>query len=245
VTVGGFVDVHSHVVPSGDDGARTVAEGLQLCRQAAEQGTRLLFATPHAHVAGSPHPVTEERIERARAGFEEMRDECAAFSLELRLGWELAPGGALVGEIADYELEGTGAVLLEVPGPWFGYADPIKALREQFDEIRTAGLGIVLAHPERSREVQRQPELVLPFVAEGALICFNGDSFLGSHGSVPERCAWRLLELGAGDLIASDAHRPGRPSRLREAFGVIAARLGQERALALVDGSALSRLAYA
>lgn len=240
----GFVDVHSHVVPSGDDGAPSIAEGLELCRQAAAQGTRLLFGTPHAHVAGSPHPITEERIERARAGYEEMRDECAAFGLELRLGWELAPGGVLVGEIEDYELEGTGAVLLEVPGPWFEYADPIEALREQFEEVRAAGLGVVLAHPERSLEVQRRPELVLPFVSEGGLLCFNGDSFLGAHGSAPERCAWRLLELGAGDLIASDAHRPGRPSRLREAFGVVAAGLGRDRARALVDGSALSRLAY-
>jgi protein-tyrosine phosphatase len=242
VGIAGYVDVHSHVLPSGDDGARDVAEGLALCRQAAEQGTRLLFGTPHAHVAGSPYPLTHARIERARESYAEMRDACADFGLELRLGWEVAPGGVLVGEIDDYELEGTGAVLLECPGPWFEYADPVEAMREQFEQIRAAGLGVVLAHPERSIEIQRRPELVLPFVAEGALVCFNGDSFIGYHGPGPEHCAWRLLELGAGDLIASDAHRPRRPSRLHEAFDVVAARVGREGALALVDGSALSRL---
>jgi len=171
-----------------------------------------------------------------------MKDECASFGLELRLGWELAPGGVLVGDIEDYELEGTGAVLVEFPGPWFEYADPLAALREQVEQIRAAGLGVVLAHPERSIGIQRRPELVLPFVADGALICFNADSFIGRHGSAPERCAWELLELGAGDLIASDAHRPRRPSKLHEAFDVVAAQIGRERALALVDGSALSRL---
>ncbi len=240
--IDGFVDVHSHVIPSGDDGARDVAEGLELCRQAAEQGTRLLFGTPHAHIPTSPYPLTTKRIERARACHEEMKDECAAFGLELRLGWELAPSGVLVGEVEDYELEGTGAVLVEFPGPWFEYADPLAALRGQIEQIRAAGLGIVLAHPERSIEIQRRPELVLTFVAGGALICFNGDSFVGDHGVGPERCAWRLLELGVGDLIASDAHRPGRPSRLREAFDVVSDRIGRERAVALVDGSALSRL---
>ena len=45
----GFVDVHSHVVPSGDDGARTIEDGLELCRLALEAGTEILFATPHAH----------------------------------------------------------------------------------------------------------------------------------------------------------------------------------------------------
>jgi protein-tyrosine phosphatase len=238
----GFVDVHSHVIPSGDDGARDVDEGLELCRQAAEQGTRLLFGTPHAHIPTSPYPLTEERIARARAGYEAMKDECAAFGLELRLGWELAPGGALVREIEDYELEGTGAVLVEFPGPWFEYVDPLAALRLQIEQIRAAGLEVVLAHPERSSEIQRQPELVLPFVADGALICLNGDSFVGDHGRAPERCAWHLLELGVGDLIASDAHRRGRPSKLRDAFEAVAGRAGRERALALVDGSALGRL---
>ena len=239
---GGFVDVHSHVIPSGDDGARNVAEGLELCRQAAEQGTRLLFGTPHAHIRTSPYPLTAKRIERARASHAEMKDECAAFGLELRLGWELAPSGVLIGQIEDYELEGTGAVLVEFPGPWFEYADPLATLRRQIEQIRAAGLGVVLAHPERSVEIQRRPELVLPFVADEALICFNGDSFVGDHGGAPERCAWRLLELGVGDLIASDAHRRGRPSKLRDAVDVVADRIGRERALALVDGSALGRL---
>src|SRR5262245_17450815 len=238
----GFVDVHSHVIPSGDDGARDIGEGLEICRQAAEDGTRLLFGTPHAHIPSSPYPLTDERVERARASYGRMKEECAAFGLELRLGWELAPGGLLAGEIEDYALEGTGALLVEFPGPWFEYADPLAALSEQVEQIRAAGLGVVLAHPERSIEIQQRPELVLPFVAVGALICFNADSFIGGHGSRPERCAWRLLELGVGDLIASDAHRHGRPSKLHEAFEVVADRIGCDRALALVDGSALNGL---
>ena len=40
----GFVDVHSHVVPAGDDGAATIEQGLELCRLALEAGTEILFA---------------------------------------------------------------------------------------------------------------------------------------------------------------------------------------------------------
>ena len=43
----GFVDVHSHVIPSGDDGAQSLDEGLALCREAAEHGTQVLYGTPH------------------------------------------------------------------------------------------------------------------------------------------------------------------------------------------------------
>src|SRR5262245_32589074 len=42
-----YVDVHSHVVPSGDDGAATIDEGLALCREAADHGTSVLYGTPH------------------------------------------------------------------------------------------------------------------------------------------------------------------------------------------------------
>ena len=42
-----FVDCHSHVVPSGDDGAATIQDGLALCAGAAQHGTAILFATPH------------------------------------------------------------------------------------------------------------------------------------------------------------------------------------------------------
>src|ERR671923_2469488 len=127
--IAGFVDVHSHVIPSGDDGAADIAEGLELCRLAAAQGTRVLYGTPHAHVSGSPFPLTDERIELARVSYEQMKDNCAAFGLELRLGWEMAPGGAPVGEIEEYVLERTDAVLVEFPGPWFEYTDPLAALR--------------------------------------------------------------------------------------------------------------------
>jgi protein-tyrosine phosphatase len=235
-----FVDVHSHVIPSGDDGAQTLEEGLALCRQAAAQGTRILYGTPHAQPAGSWHAITPERYERAVANCELMKEECAAFGLDLRLGWELAPSGILVGEARDYVLEGTNAVLVEVPGPWFSFSDPLAATRQQVGEIRAAGLDVILAHPERCSAIQGQPELVLPFVADGALVCFNADSFIGAHGTATERTAWQLLDLGVGDLIASDAHRLSRPSRLREALDALSRRYGMERALALAGGAALA-----
>jgi tyrosine-protein phosphatase YwqE len=90
--------------------------------------------------------------------------------------------------------------------------------------------------------VQRKPELLLEFVEQGTLVCFNADSFLGGHDKACEQCSWRLLELGIGDFVASDAHRPERPSRLREAVEAIAARYGEERALTLAQGAALARL---
>jgi len=240
--VTGFVDLHTHVIPSGDDGAPSIEAGLELCREMAAGGTRVVYGTPHAHPPDSWFPITEERVALARRNYAVMKPKCAEFGLDLRLGWELSATGALVGDLSDYVLEGTRAILLELPGPWFSFDDEVAVTREQAVAIWAAGFEIVLAHPERSPGVQRQPDLLLELVAEGALVCFNADSFVGRHGEACAQCGWRLLDLGIGDFVASDAHRPERPSRLREAVEAIAARHGDQRALALAQGAALERL---
>lgn len=235
----GFVDLHTHVVPSGDDGAQSIEEGLELCRQMHEDGTAVIYATPHAHPPDFWHPITEERAASVRANYAEMKPRAAELGVELRLGWELSATGAIVGELEDYALEATRKVLLEVPGPWFGWEDEVAVTLDQAATIRAAGLDVILAHPERSLGIQRNPERLVDIVEEGVQICFNADSFVGGHGEGCERCGWRLLELGIGDFVASDGHRAARPSRLHEAVDAIAARYGRERAEALACGSAL------
>lgn len=202
----------------------------------------MLYGTPHAHPPDGPYFLTPKRVEQARASHEAMKWRCAEFGLDLRLGWELTATGILVGEPRDYVLEGTNAVLLELPGPWFAFGDVLGAAREQVAELRDAGLDVVLAHPERAEQIQADPELVLPLVEEGALVCFNADSFIGAHGAASERCAWHLLDLGVGDLVGSDAHGLYRPGRLSGALEAIASRYGQRRSASLANGSAVGVL---
>ena len=238
----GFVDLHTHVVPSGDDGSQTIEEGLELCRRMAADGTAVIYATPHAHPPDAWYPISEERVATARANYAEMKPRCAEFGVDLRLGWELSATGALVGSLEDYVMEGTRAILLEMPGPWFSFEDEVAVTLDQAAAIRATGLDVILAHPERSAGIQRNPEQLVEIAEEGVLVCFNADSFVGGHGEGCERCGWRLLELGVGDFVASDAHRAQRPSRLHEAVDAIAARYGDERACELATGSALGRV---
>jgi len=238
--VTGFVDLHTHVIPSGDDGASSIEAGLELCREMAVDGTQVVYGTPHAHPPDAWFPITDERLALVRRNYAEMKPRCAEFGLELRLGWELSATGVLVGNLGDYVLEGTRAILLELPGAWFSFDDEVAVTRDQAAAIRAAGFEVVLAHPERSPGIQRQPELLLELVEEGALVCFNADSFVGGHGEGCERAAWRLLDLGLGDFVASDAHRPERPSRLREAVEAIAAQYGEDRALSMAQAASLT-----
>ena len=108
-----FWDVHSHVVPSGDDGAQSLEEGIALCRTASGHGTSVLFATPHIWPS---LVLTEEREERILAAHSELAAEARAFGLDLRLGFELTPAPALLeDDLGRYRLGNLPAVLMELP----------------------------------------------------------------------------------------------------------------------------------
>ena len=223
-----FVDCHSHVVPSGDDGAKTLADGLELSDLATASGTAILFATPHVW----PHlPLTEAREREVRRAYELLK---AKARLELRLGFELTPAPPLLREDpARYLLEGTDVVLVEMPFP-----GPASALVELAEHVERAGLRPLVAHPERTEPIRQRPELAHE-LAQRWPLQVNATSLLGRHGEEIEELGWRLVEAGDAAVVASDGHRLTRPARLDEAYELVRARVGEDRALPLFDGSAL------
>jgi protein-tyrosine phosphatase len=234
-----FVDVHSHVVPSGDDGASTVDEGIELCRLALEAGTRVLFATPHVHAPWDSYPWSEGRGRLYDSSFPLVRERAAALGLDLRRGFELFPTEVLELDPAQFRLEGTEAVLVEFPGTWLDLASPLQLVAAAVEHILADGLVPVLAHPERCRAVAQEPASVRRLVERGSLLCLNAGSLVGAHGATAERVAWELLGDGVVAMAASDGHRARRPPTLDVAYEAAAARLGAAVARRLFDGSSL------
>ena len=235
----GFVDVHSHVVPAGDDGAATIEEGLELCRLAYEAGTEILFATPHAHAPWDHYPRTVERDRLYAESLAEMRSEVAAWGLDLRRGWEVYPSEVAGNDPDDLVLDGTRAVLIEFPGSWLDIEDPIAAVVEAAELAEAAGLVPVLAHPERCRAVAADPESVRPLAERGWILCLNAPSLVGGHGATAERTSWELLDAGLVGIAASDGHTVARPPTLDAAYHRVRERRGDEIALPLFDGRVL------
>jgi protein-tyrosine phosphatase len=225
-----FVDIHSHVVPSWDDGVQSESEGLGLARDAFGHGTRLLYATPHV----GPHvpPLDADRDRQIQHAFRQLRERVP---LELRLGFELTPMASLLDEDPwRYVLEGTEHVLVEIP--FVGSADLFIEVGEW---IERAGLTPVVAHPERTEAVLRNPGLVDELAERGWPLQVNASSLLGRHNPEMEREGWRLIDDGLASFVASDGHRATRPMLLDGAYELVRARVGEEQASRLFDGSAL------
>ena len=230
-----FVDIHSHVIPSGDDGAPDVEAGLELCREAARRGTSILYGTPHIW----PHLVlTEEREHDIRAAHAEMAPRTAEWGLELRLGYELTPTVELLMEdLSRYALAGTRAVLVELP-----FSGPLDLVEHVAEHAVTCGLMPVLAHPERADGVVSDPLVTRDYKEQGWLLQVNATSLLGRHGPESEETGWLLVERGLADIVASDGHRPRRPPFLDEAYELVKARIG-DPADGLFNGSRLTEVA--
>jgi protein-tyrosine phosphatase len=235
----GFVDVHSHVVPSGDDGAATVEEGVALCAMAREAGTSILFATPHVHAPWDSFPWAPDRERLFERAFGDVRAGAAALGLDLRRGREVFPSEVARVDPESLRLEGTDAVLVEFPGSWLDLPGQVELTALACRRLEATGLTPVLAHPERCREVAAEPRLLESFVERGALLCVNAPSLTGEHGPTAERVAWALLEDGLVAIAASDGHRAARPPSLDRAYKAVVTRVGERRATPLFDGSAL------
>lgn len=218
-----MIDLHSHILPGLDDGARTVEESLAIARSLVDEGVSVVAGTPHVR---DDHPTGAAAME---AALRVVREAVAreGLALEVLGGGEIALSRlALVepGELARFALGGSRAVLLEPPS--LGW--PGDLARTCAVLVRDGWLP-VLAHPERSWEVQERPGLVGDAVHAGALVQLTAASVDGRLGRRPAACARELLDLGLAHLLASDAHTPD----VREA--------GLGAAVAALGGGALGR----
>jgi protein-tyrosine phosphatase len=197
------IDLHSHVLPGLDDGARTIDDSLDIVAAAAADGIRVIAGTPHVR---DDFPTPADAMERA---LRSVREAVAGAGLpvDVRGGGEIALerlDGLRDGELARFGLGGSPAyVLLEFP--YFGWplALPAIVLR-----LRSRGVTPVVAHPERNAEVQADPERLRPIVLAGALVQITAASVDGRLGKRPRATALDLVDRGLGHLLASDAHTP-------------------------------------
>lgn len=231
----GFVDCHSHLAPTGDDGVRSVEEGVQLARAAAEAGTAVLWTTPHVWDDLPMHAARERRYREAVAT---MRERLAGV-LELRVGFELTPSRALLEEDPGrWALEGTRVCLVETP--FSGGLARFTALAEH---VEAAGLTPLVAHPERSLAVGGQRGALDALLERGWPIQVTGASLTGSNGRDAERVAFDILARHPQAVVASDGHRAYRPARLDVAWAAVVARLGVEVAERAFGGAGIPGLA--
>jgi protein-tyrosine phosphatase len=225
-----FTDLHSHILPGFDDGARDEAQFLDMAEIALVGGTSRMVATPHYDLESSN--IELEDIARA---VEEHSALLASkgMKLELVAGAEVRINAGLF-ELAEKSAElarlgiGEKGKYLLVDLPLF---DLPVATDEVLFRIQLSGITPILAHPERNRYLVRHPSIVRDMVDRGIELQVNSGSLEGIYGRHARKSASSLIREGVARLIASDAHQPsGRDPDLSSAAGIIERQLGSEAA---------------
>jgi protein-tyrosine phosphatase len=204
------IDLHCHILPALDDGARDLDDSVGMARQAAGEGIEAVCATPHIR---HDHDVRIEGLAKRVAALNaRLREEGVPVTV-LRGGEvaETALEGLADEELAKVALGGGKWVLLEpVPGP-LG-----ESLLRRIEHLAERGYRALIAHPERHLSADMR-ERIAALIAAGALVQATADFFLRDQMAVGMRS---LVEAGLVHILSSDAHssRAGRPVRLRGAF---------------------------
>jgi len=217
------IDVHCHILPGVDDGARTIEDSVAMARMAAEAGTTKIVATPHMnhpqfHVPG---PVAKQKLAEVRAAIAAAQIPVDVV-LAGELHWSAEIGRQLAsGEVLPY-CEGHKYILFELP-----MSHVPHATREVMWQLQLSGVFPVLAHPERNMDFERNPDLVHQFRDAGVPCQITAMSLTGDFGRRARKISERWLSEGAIDLVASDGHSArSRPPTLADAARIVRKQAG-------------------
>ncbi|MCL5125780.1 MAG: hypothetical protein M1511_15020 [Deltaproteobacteria bacterium] len=223
-----MIDLHNHILPGIDDGARDLEESLEMARIAVEQGFSGIVATPHF---GSG--LFSSEIDQVRETVQMLNRELGEQNINLTI----FPGmeARLTADVLESLSKGTVLsinegcyILLELPG------QQVPAGFENFVRmLLNTGKRVVLAHPEKNIEIQRRPEIIYELVtlfSDGDfLVQITADSITGDAGLTALSTAKCLLEHNLAHILATDAHSPvDRPPLISDALELVASIVGKD-----------------
>ena len=196
------IDIHSHILPGIDDGAKTLEESVQLVTEMAGWGFERLTCTPHItkKFRNTPESIQEK--------FDVLNNALSAnglnidlrMSAEYRLNPETWPEILKSGQFMPIEDR---YILMEFPinePSDMGDLNPM----EEFLKVMSLGLTPILPHPERYFYLQHDD--LLRYVDAGVKIQSNYGSLAGVYGSEVCKRAQSLIDEGIISFLATDMH---------------------------------------
>jgi protein-tyrosine phosphatase len=229
-----MIDIHSHILPGVDDGARTLAEALDMLRMAVDTGVTLQVLTPHIHFGRFDNQKVD--LQQRFAVFQEQVDS-ANIKIALQLGSEVRISSEIIQLVAQEGIptlgvfNGRKTFLLEFPRIEVpvGYENLVKWLL-------TKNYLPIIVHPERNQTFVRKPQKLQVLTAMGCPLQITASSLIGQFGEEAQQNAEDLLRQGAVSAIASDCHNlKGRKPNLNEGVMAASCIIGIDEVKRLID----------
>lgn len=207
------IDLHSHLIPGIDDGAKTMTDSVALIKDLKAFGFSKLITTPH--IMHHRYPNSSKTI---LEGLEQLKEELARQKIDITI--EAA---------AEYYLDdyfysllkqddlltfGDNYLLFEM-----SYVIAPADLDFIIYEMQSKGYRPVLAHPERYLYMHRNFDKYIKLKNSGVLFQINTNSLGGYYSKPVQKAALKLVEMGMVDLIGTDTHSKRHIIALEKVLG--------------------------
>ncbi|MGB9595238.1 MAG: tyrosine-protein phosphatase [Candidatus Poribacteria bacterium] len=220
-----MVDIHSHILPGIDDGAKNIQESFVMLKNAFNAGVEVIVATPH--LVGR---ISDADVQKRDELINEMQTvaDKNAIEIQIKPGYEcyISPEMNDLGEkLFEFTINKNGKyILLELPMQSIPYfAD------ETLVRIKKQGITPIIAHPERNIAIMNNPKILQGFIEKGYLAQLNAGSILGYYGNSVKNVAKTFLRHNYINVVASDIHSTSL-SILPKAFSIISELIGLNKA---------------
>lgn len=224
-----MIDIHSHILPHVDDGAKHLSMALDMLRMSIDSGVSKQILTPHIQPGrfdNQPNDLVDKFLR-----FQEQANK-ANLDIELELAAELHIGAHIMSLAKQNAIPGLGyyndrlTFLLELPHNSVpnGSSNLIKWLLDN-------GYQPVIAHPERNLSIQKRPKILDALIKAGALTQLTSRSLRGGFGFAAQQLAERLIKKGKAFALASDCHNiTTRKPDLKQGHDIATSLVGAQKA---------------
>lgn len=223
-----MLDLHSHILPGVDDGAKSLDVALAMARFYAADGVTHVVATPHCN----------RTWRMLRADVLPRVEALNAALVQADIPLVVLPGAEIqVVDSTTYRAECAAGLychlgdrptftLLEFNWVARNYPPDAVALVRW---LRDCGTTPIVAHPERHEFFAEEPQRLRKLVQAGAWVQVTVDSLLGVNGPMAADAGAAILRECPAAVLATDAHSMRRCSGLAVGFAWVKEHLGPER----------------
>ncbi|EEG77508.1 tyrosine-protein phosphatase [Dethiobacter alkaliphilus] len=202
-----FIDIHCHLIPEVDDGARDMDHALVLAQSLVATGFSTVIATPHY---GEDYSSSYQSHIQKQYNLlvENLKQE--GVPLSVFLGGEILLTPQVLEQAQAKKLptlHDTPYVLLELP-----FYQPVPTYAgETIFQLQALGYKPILAHPERILALHNNYKQLDEFGQSGVLFQINAGSLAGRYGKAAKHMAAELLKRGSVHFLATDTHNSTGP----------------------------------
>lgn len=195
-----FIDIHTHILPRIDDGAKNIQVSVALLEQEKANGVDCVICTPHFYTDFSDF---DEHLNRVKKAYSELCSHIEFLDLpKIYLGYEVAYFLNMHRSmsIEQCTLGNSNYLLLELPFSIPLSNDMLNDIQKLSDDV---GFRVIIAHIERYSHDKLYKKLLSLVKDDTVLAQINAESlFLNNH----KKCVQKLLKANLVSFVASDTH---------------------------------------